>query len=453
MKTVIFILFNLICLNGAFAQVIYILSDGRNVQRLDIESCEYTLVVRAATSFNDISFHPDGTLYGLTSNGGLYEIDTLNGQTNFIRDFTNTAYNSLTSAGDGTLYLTGNPGELWSYDKANNQATNHGNFGFSATGDLTFFKGNLYAAVTNDRIVRIDINTPQNSQVVIDENIQGEIFGIVSYAESCDSIHCYAISSGESEVYLIDFDAKTLELKCNLDIPVGGGASTYEFFGSSPPLVSEANGIMPTCNEHNGSVAVNVSGGTPPLTYSLNGGIFQNQNFFDGLTNGIYTIVISDVNGCTTSSTVVLENTTGPNIQNIITTPCTCGNNNGEITVFASGGSGIIEYSIDNKNFQSTPSFNNLAPGIYSVIVQDSAGCIAASEIEVIALEPVTIDSIVTTSPICDETLGSLSVLVSSSDEVLYTIDGANFLSGYQFDQLLPGSYLLSIIDVNGCID
>jgi hypothetical protein len=50
------------------------------------------------------------------------------------------------------------------------------------------------------------------------------------------------------------------------------------------------------------------------------------------------------------------------------------GANDGTITITSpSGGYGTYEYSIDGTAWQSSGSFQNLAPGIYSPMIRDAA--------------------------------------------------------------------------------
>ncbi len=176
MKRLIYCTIFLCMLIQAQAQVIFLSTNTEDIFRLNLLTCEIELVVHLPRTLTDISFHPDGTFYGLNNNGLLFEIDTLTGNTTNVYDFGGQIFNSLTASADGLIYTTGDEGELWTYDKTTNAATFLGDFGYRATGDLTFYKGDLYAAVENDRIVRININDPPNSMVIIDENIQGEIF-------------------------------------------------------------------------------------------------------------------------------------------------------------------------------------------------------------------------------------------------------------------------------------
>ncbi|MCB0624800.1 MAG: hypothetical protein KDC43_13025, partial [Saprospiraceae bacterium] len=98
----------------------------------------------------------------------------------------------------------------------------HGNIGYPAAGDLTFFDGNLYLAATDDRIVLVNIANPANSEVVIDANVPGNILGIVSYGQSCSNLNAYAITNNDSQILQIDFDNGELDFVCQLDIEVYG---------------------------------------------------------------------------------------------------------------------------------------------------------------------------------------------------------------------------------------
>ncbi len=54
-----------------------------------------------------------------------------------------------------------------------------------------------------------------------------------------------------------------------------------------------------------GSVTISAAGGTPPYRYSLNAGPYQDQNIFNGLMAGAYTITVSDSHNCTGNIPVI----------------------------------------------------------------------------------------------------------------------------------------------------
>lgn len=91
-----------------------------------------------------------------------------------------------------------------------------------------------------------------------------------------------------------------------------GCTTTVSAFVANNGSISDAIPVIVNadCNSTNGSIVVNANGGTAPLTYALNGGASQASNTFGGLSLGIYSVVITDNNGCTFSLTAipVMEN-------------------------------------------------------------------------------------------------------------------------------------------------
>ena len=76
----------------------------------------------------------------------------------------------------------------------------------------------------------------------------------------------------------------------------------------------------------------------------------------------------------------------GFSIANISTTDPTCGLNNGSINITSSGGTSPFQYSIDNgSSFQSSGNFTDLAPGSYSVLVEDAMSCQATASLTLTA--------------------------------------------------------------------
>lgn len=75
-----------------------------------------------------------------------------------------------------------------------------------------------------------------------------------------------------------------------------------------PPLAAEVTARSKLCNgEVNGVLDFAADGGTPPYTYSIDGGlIFQSQPIRQNLTPGTYDILVRDANGCLAEQTVVI---------------------------------------------------------------------------------------------------------------------------------------------------
>jgi hypothetical protein len=64
------------------------------------------------------------------------------------------------------------------------------------------------------------------------------------------------------------------------------------------------------CASPNGSITVNVTGGTPPYDYKIGSGAFSSSNVFQNLKAGNYTITVQDESNCSiTINNVVASNT------------------------------------------------------------------------------------------------------------------------------------------------
>ncbi len=126
-----------------------------------------------------------------------------------------------------------------------------------------------------------------------------------------------------------------------------------------------------------GAIMVTASGGVAPYTYSINGSTSpQVSNVFDGLTSGMYTVLVTDATGtCSTSvSTTVVACALALNITS--TNPSTASANDGSITIAAAGSNGAVSYSINaGTSTQSSGTFSNLANGTYNIMVTDALGC------------------------------------------------------------------------------
>ena len=433
------------------SQVIYVNSTDNKLYKLDLEACSYDYLTNINAQAFDITFHPNGNLYGLSGSGRIYQIDTLTGATVDLHKMHGQNFNSLTADKEGIMYATGNLGEIWSYNLETDVSINHGGMGFNATGDLTFYQGNLYAAVSGNRIALVDVENPDSSSIVLQQYIQGEIFGIVSYIDDCE-VKSYAITNENSDIYEIDFEGESMNFVCELNIEIGGGASTFEFLASDPLLIDTVSFINPNCNSSDGQISIFASGGAGNFTYSVDGNNFVNQNTFNNLPPGLYTAYVQDQNDCIYTYEVELEETNTPEITQLSVEDPTCENSNGTLFIIVEGGSGIIEYSIDGENYQESNIFNELSPGEYSVSVRDGAGCTDSSiaTLSTAGNPLLTIEEIIQTS--CNSPNGRVEISADGgTPPFLFSIDDIDFQESGGFDELSAGIYTAMVIDAKEC--
>jgi gliding motility-associated-like protein len=130
-----------------------------------------------------------------------------------------------------------------------------------------------------------------------------------------------------------------------------------------------------------GSVTINATGGSGIYEYSTDGGTtYVNTSTIGSLASGDYTIVVKDDNSCSSEIyPISLTITDTVSIVSVDITDATCsGLPDGSITISATGGTGIYEYSTDGGgNFVSTATIGSLADDDYTIVVKDGNNCIS----------------------------------------------------------------------------
>ncbi|MBA3899316.1 MAG: PKD domain-containing protein, partial [Bacteroidetes bacterium] len=214
-------------------------------------------------------------------------------------------------------------------------------------------------------------------------------------------------------------------------------------------LVVNTAALPAICNgQANGSISANVSGGAGSYTYSWlpSGG---NGQVAAGLSAGQYTVSVSDANGCSATSTTMVNQ---PPVlsSNISSTSVNCkGGSNGTATVVASGGNGNYYY-IWNPTGSTSSATNGLAAGNYSVTISDYKGCSTTNS--VIVNEPTNVLSVSTNvnhvSCFGGSNGSANASAIGGTAPYVYTWQTG---VGATVNNLAAGNYLLNVTDINGC--
>ncbi|MEM7371288.1 MAG: gliding motility-associated C-terminal domain-containing protein [Bacteroidota bacterium] len=206
----------------------------------------------------------------------------------------------------------------------------------------------------------------------------------------------------------------------------------------------------------NGSLTASASGGNAPYQYSLDGTTFSSASTFGSLSVGFYSISIQDASGCIASLDTSISSPTGLlGGVDSLTHPACGGLASGIAELFAQGGTGPYQYSIDGVNFSNNPIFNGLLAGNYSASIQDAAGCLIAFDFSLTAPPTISINIDNQTDVLCNgDSTGSILVSASGGVGVLeYSIDGISFGPSQNFGSLPAGNYTLSVRDSNMCVE
>lgn len=215
------------------------------------------------------------------------------------------------------------------------------------------------------------------------------------------------------------------------------------------------NSDSSSCGYTNGKLmAGSITGGTSPYKYRLGTGSFGPDSTFNALASGNYTVEIRDANNCLLSRPASIDNIAGPTDLNLSSNTSTCSSNNGSINVDqVIGGTAPYLYSIDGEQYHSATTFGNLLSSTYTIYVSDAHACLWNKKQYVPdAPSPVGFTETVTAEN-CKRVDGTVVIdqVNGGTAPFSYLINGLPFANTNSQDGLATGSYLIRIIDANGC--
>ncbi|WP_173968964.1 T9SS type B sorting domain-containing protein [Flavobacterium bizetiae] len=245
------------------------------------------------------------------------------------------------------------------------------------------------------------------------------------------------------------------------------------------PLTLYAEVKLPICKNSDGVITLFADGGTvstpSSYVYTKNGGAPQPSNQFAGLGAGIYVFRVTDiVTGC--YKEIKEEITLAADIIDAVATPrkTSCkGTADGGISVSLSAANINPQYvySISGMGItpivdQTSPEFNNLRSGNYTITVKSGRGC-ELQLVDVFVPEP---DAIIVTASNTDF---ECTPNTNTNNNAIITVDNVTGGSGkyvtYQFmrdgvevqigdsktytqTDHLVGNYVVNVYDSNGCL-
>ena len=261
---------------------------------------------------------------------------------------------------------------------------------------------------------------------------------------------------------------------CQLNSVISITEPSELLIDNSLTVVSNLN-CFESCD---GQITYTVNGGTVNTSYfySLDGGVtFTSDPNFSGLCAGSYNAIVRDDNGCTDTVNTpdVITEPTKLVFDAVTSIDATCGEDNAELNLTASGGTtgilgaGFYNFSIDT-NITKTPAdgtiginYPNLEIGRYYISVEDDNGCIKDTSLILRADALPVLTGRVTSTPLCfggnegaveitgNSGTGSTTYLFSN-DGIVYTPEPSDVVN---YNSLVDGSYTYYMRDANACED
>ncbi len=175
-----------------------------------------------------------------------------------------------------------------------------------------------------------------------------------------------------------------------------------------------------------------------------------------GLPEGNYIVSVVDNNGAGTLVTSLLHIITEPELleYEVVTTPVSCyQGSDGTLTINAKGGTGTLQYSIDNGvNYQLSNSFTGLSGNTYTIKVKDANDCTQQGDHLVYAPGPIEVTPTITDVGIFGENTGGIVLNVNGGNAgFTYSWTGPNGFAATTKDikGLFIGEYTVVIKDAN----
>ncbi len=215
-------------------------------------------------------------------------------------------------------------------------------------------------------------------------------------------------------------------------------------------LVANISGINKIlCNGGVGTATAAGSGGTAPYNYAWSP-IGGTAAIGTGLSVGTYTVNVTDKNGCTASTKVVMTQPAA--ISYVVSfTKATCDQANGTASIAVAGGATPYTYAW-NPSGETTATATGLKAGTYNVSVNDNNNCTASATVTVTQPTLVTASVTINSQVSCNNGADGSGSITASGGTTPYVYNwnpGGN--TNANATGLFALSYTITVTDANGC--
>jgi hypothetical protein len=217
----------------------------------------------------------------------------------------------------------------------------------------------------------------------------------------------------------------------------------------SPPVtvtVTSQNNI--NCNGgNNGSAMAAAAGGVGAFSFLWSNG--STAASASGLSAGNYKVTVTDIETCTATATITLAQPPLLTATATATGQTAVGVNNGTATATPSGGT--PGYTFIWSNAATTNTINNLAPGTYTVTINDANGCTTVQTVFVNQVNCSITAQLAATNAICSDVNNGTIVTTMLGGAAPFTYNWSNSVTTASVSNLAGGTYTVTVIDMAGC--
>lgn len=203
-----------------------------------------------------------------------------------------------------------------------------------------------------------------------------------------------------------------------------------------------------------GTATVSVlSGGVPPFSFLWSDPGGQTGATATGLSPGIILVTVTDQNGCAQTASTMVGSPGGLQTQ-ISSISSTCNNSqDGSASILVQGGNPPYTFLWNDPSSSIINPLTGLNPGTYTVTVTDNNGCTTIDSVQINAVAPLLIDSLVIQPISCHQgSDGAITAFVSGGSGIYsYQWSGPGSQSNNPATGLSAGLYSLTVTGSLGC--
>jgi len=471
----------------------------KDLYNIILNDLDYMLPVKAC-DIDTLIQYSYVVLFGLGQDGP-YSIDewiangqTFSGQVQTMQDLTDSL-----NVWDPTGNWTHQPAQFSivggdSSGAYGNIKATHLNSGVQSTMNINF------TGIATGFSVEIDDTKPVQELIIMDTITCCSDTVIIVFGDGCDiaiseshtNAACTGLGSATINVsngtapYNVAYSGSTTNGFNTTDNPIvinDLAAGTYSFTVSDASACAQTFDIIiePGINDltvsataqsdqcgNDGIAFISVNGGTPIYSVDVAGPVPSNHTSnsgsvdLTGLTNGNYTVVTTDTNGCSASTSFIINNVNDNLTISATAVNGACGQSPGFL-LNISGGTSVFTVNWTGPESGTTTASNStvnvddLTPGTYNIVVVDSNGCTSTSTIVIDNDEGNFDASITVTNAFCN-VLGSIWINVNTGTPP-YLVEWSGIQTGTyassnvvnDISNLPVGTYTVTITDANQC--
>ncbi len=201
-----------------------------------------------------------------------------------------------------------------------------------------------------------------------------------------------------------------------------------------------------SCGQTTGSVALSVTGGSAPYTYSWSSG--ETSKDITNKAAGRYIVTILDSKSCSIKDTAfILEPVAMTTTKTVVNNNC-FGQTNGSVTLTVAGGTAPYTYSWSSG--ETSKDITNKPTGRYIVSILDAQSCTLKDTTDITAPAAISATKIVTNVNCFGQTTGSVT-LTPAGGTAPYTYSWSSGETSKDIANKAAGKYIVTISDSKSC--